>query len=131
ARLVGELGWQQVEPDVWSVPRASGPALARISVPPHSLREVLRGLPASATWWAWPGFGVAHWAGDLDAERVGMARTRAERAGGSLILLRAPLELKRQVGAWGTRPATVEWMGRLRDAFDPKRTISPGRYLVE
>jgi glycolate oxidase FAD binding subunit len=131
ARLAGDLGWQEVDPDVWTVPRATGPAVARISVPPRDLREVLRSLPARAAWWAWPGFGVAHWAGDLDAERVGMARARAERAGGSLVLMRAPLELKRQVGVWGARPATLEWMRRVRDAFDPKRTISPGRYIVE
>ena len=46
------------------------------------------------------------------------------------MLLAAPLALKRQVGAWGTPPPTIEIMRRLRDAFDPGRTLSPGRYLV-
>jgi glycolate oxidase FAD binding subunit len=131
ARQARELGWQEVDSSVWSLPRATGPALARVSVPARALRGVLRSLPASASWWAWPGLGVAHWGGDLDAERLGMARARAEREGGSLVLLRAPLELKRQVGAWGAPPSTLAWMRRLRDAFDPRRTISPGRYLVE
>ena len=42
----------------------------------------------------------------------------------------APAALKRQVGAWGSPPPTIELMRRLRDAFDPQRTLSPGRYVV-
>jgi FAD/FMN-containing dehydrogenase len=42
----------------------------------------------------------------------------------------APAELKRQAGAWGSPPATLDRMRQLRDAFDPERTLSPGRYLV-
>ncbi len=67
---------------------------------------------------------------DLDARTVKAAREAAERAGGSLVLLAAPVELKRQVGAWGSPPATLEWMRRVRDAFDPGRALSPGRYVV-
>ncbi len=85
---------------------------------------------ASGSWWASPGVGAAHWTGDLDAETVRRARSAAEAAGGSLVLLAAPIELKREVGAWGTPPATAEWMRRLRDAFDPGRTLSPGRYVI-
>jgi glycolate oxidase FAD binding subunit len=46
------------------------------------------------------------------------------------VLLAAPVELKRRVGAWGTPPATLEWMRRLKDAFDPGHCLSPGRFLV-
>ena len=58
------------------------------------------------------------------------ARGWAEAAGGSLVLISAPVELKQAVGAWGKPPDTVDRMRRLRDAFDPKRTLSPGRYVV-
>jgi len=130
-RLVAELGWTEAGPDAWEEhARQSGAAWARVSVPPVRLREVVDGLPAGSRWWASPGVGVAHWTGDLDAEAVRAARAAAERAGGSLVLLAAPVELKRAVGAWGTPPATAAWMTRLRDAFDPKRTVSPGRYVV-
>jgi glycolate oxidase FAD binding subunit len=130
-RLAGELGWAEAGRDAWDEhARRSGDAWARISVPPVRLRDVVDGLPADARWWASPGVGVAHWTGDLDREAVRSARTAAERAGGSLVLLAAPVELKRAVGAWGTRPPTAVWMTRLRDAFDPKRTLSPGRYVV-
>lgn len=130
-RLARELGWDEAEPEAWSeTPDQAAAALARIAVAPRQLRPVLRALPTGAVWWAWPAVGIAHWAGGLDTERVDLARAAAQRAGGSLVLLRAPLELKQQIGAWGSPPATLEWMHRLRDAFDPRRTISPGRFVV-
>jgi glycolate oxidase FAD binding subunit len=130
-RLAAELGWPEASPDAWEEhARRSGDAWARISVPPVRLRDVVAGLPAGASWWASPGVGTAHWTGDLDAGAVRAARAAAERAGGSLVLLAAPVALKREVGTWGTRPVTAPWMTRIRDAFDPGRTLSPGRYVV-
>ena len=130
-RMARELGWTEAAPDAWAEhARRSGAAWARISVPPGRLRDVMCGLPAGATWWASPGVGTGHWTGDLEADAVRRAREAAERAGGSLVLLSAPPELKREVGAWGARPATAALMAGLRDAFDPRRTISPGRYVI-
>jgi glycolate oxidase FAD binding subunit len=100
-RMAAELAWSRID---------EGPALpssgswARISAPATHLESLVVGLPNSAEWLALPGVGTAHW---LDAA-----------------------ELKRSAGAWGTPPSTLELMRRLRDAFDPKRTMSPGRYLV-
>ena len=135
ARMVTRLGWPEVDAGAWERHAALGPASAdeswaRISVPPAALREVVQRLRGATRWWGSPGVGVANWVGGLDAEAVRLARGAAERAGGSLVLVAAPVELKRQVGAWGTPPATLEWMRRLRDAFDPRRTLSPGRYVV-
>ncbi len=131
ARIVAELGWTETGREAWEEHASrSAETWARISVPPGRLREVVDGLPGGARWWASPGVGVAHWTGDLDAAAIRIARAAAERAGGSLVLLAAPVELKRAVGAWGTPPATAPWMGRVRDAFDPGRTLSPGRYVV-
>jgi glycolate oxidase FAD binding subunit len=57
-------------------------------------------------------------------------RSAVESAGGSLVLLAASDDLKRQVGSWGTPPPTLELMRRLKAAFDPTGTLNPGRYLV-
>lgn len=130
ARLAGELGWDDASSERWTQPLDWDGAVARIAVPPRDLRPVLARLPSGARWWAWPAVGVAWWSGELDAERVALARAAAERRGGSLVLVRAPVELKQQVGAWGAPPATLDWMRRVRDAFDPRRTIAPGRFLV-
>ena len=91
---------------------------------------MLRALPKEADWWASPGVGVAHWFDAADAETVAIVCRAVESAGGSLVLLAAPPALKRQVGAWGAPPATLDLMRRLRDAFDPQRTLSPGRFVV-
>jgi len=131
ARMARELGWTEVAPEAWDDhARRAADAWARISVPPGRLRSVVSGLPAGATWWASPGVGVAHWTGELEAGALLATREAAEDAGGSLVLLGAPPQLKRHVGAWGTAPATAAWMSRLRDAFDPQRTLSPGRYVI-
>jgi glycolate oxidase FAD binding subunit len=130
-KVAASLGWTQVGPEAWEEhSRRSAPTWARISVPAARLPELIASLPRSASWWASPGVGAAHWTGELDAEVVRLVRSIAEGVGGSLVLLAAPVELKREVGAWGTPPSTVAWMGRLRDAFDPRRTLSPGRYVV-
>jgi glycolate oxidase FAD binding subunit len=131
ARMARELGWAEASPDAWEEhARRSADTWARISVPPAHLREAVAGLPRAAAWWASPGVGVAHWTGDIEAGALRQVRAAAEEAGGALVLLAAPVELKREVGAWGTPPATAGWMRRLRDAFDPGRALSPGRYVV-
>ena len=130
-RIARELGWPEGPEDAWSEhARRAGSTWARISVPPGRLRDVVGRLPSKAVWWASPGVGVANWVGDLDAVSVRLARRAAEDAGGGLVLIAAPVDLKRQVGAWGTAPATLPWMTGLRNAFDPRRTLSPGRFLT-
>jgi glycolate oxidase FAD binding subunit len=129
-RMVAELGWAEAPADAWvEHARRGGPAWARVAVPPGHVREVT-GRLRGGNWWASPGVGVVHWTGDLDAESVRPARAAAEAAGGSLVLMAAPLALKRQVGAWGSAPPALDWMRRVRDAFDPGRTLSPGRYVT-
>ena len=129
-RMAAELGWSQAPAERWSDhSRRAGETWARISVPPGRLRALVAELPGG-DWWASPGVGVAHWTGDLDPESVRLARAAAEHAGGSLVLIAASVELKRQVGAWGSPPPTLDWMRRVRDAFDPARTLSPGRYVT-
>jgi len=44
--------------------------------------------------------------------------------------LAGPADLRRDAGAWGTPPATLHLMRRLRSAFDPNNVINPGRFVV-
>ena len=130
-RTVSDLGWRPATDGFWTEhSRQASDTWGRISAPPGSLLELVRGIPQGQRWWCSPGVGVAHWLDAADAEQVARLRAGAEREGGSLVLLAAPVELKRQVGAWGTPPATLDVMRRLKDAFDPGRSLSPGRYLV-
>ena len=130
-RARSDLGWEDGDPDFWeSHSRVSGPAWARISVPRASVAAVARLLPENATWFAEPGVGMIHWLDAPDAASVTAVRAAAVAAGGSLVLLSARLDLKAAAGAWGPPPASLDLMRRLRDAFDPDRTISRGRYVA-
>jgi glycolate oxidase FAD binding subunit len=130
-RVAGELGWQQVDNGFWTALSHRGSDhWARISVPDDTLRDVLARLPDGASCIALPGLGTAHWMNAADPDALREVREAAEAASGSLVLVAAPPDLKRAVGAWGRPPATAGVMRRLRDAFDPARSISPGRFLV-
>lgn len=130
-RILGELGWETVPDRFWKEHGDRGAERwARLSIRRDSLAGILRRLPPAARWIAQPGVGVAHWFDFDSAEEFRSLRAAIEAEGGSAVLLTAPPEFKRAVGAWGAPPPTVELMRRLRDAFDPTRTISPGRYLV-
>ena len=132
-RMEAELGWSEAPAGTWIEHgrRAGYGIWARISVPPRRLRALVDSLGQEATWWASPAVGVAHWTGDLGAASLRLVRNAAEEAGGSLVLLAAPVELKHELGAWGSPPSTLGWMKRLRDAFDPQHTLSPGRYVTD
>lgn len=130
-RAAAELGWRACEPGFWAAHAERGSATwARISVPRLALPQVLELLPTGHRWSCSVGVGTVQWLDASDAEQVSRIRTAAEATGGSLVLMAAPVELKRQLGTWGRPPSTLEWMTHLKDAFDPGRALSPGRYWV-
>jgi glycolate oxidase FAD binding subunit len=130
-RIVGELGWKAIEATAWDEHSRRAPERwARIAVPRQALRRLVQALPSGAEWWASPGVGIAHWAIASDAKVVLDVRARAEAAGGSLVMLAAPEDFMREVGPWGTPPATLEIMRRLKRAFDPDGVLNPGRFVV-
>jgi FAD/FMN-containing dehydrogenase len=130
-RMVAELGWKQAEMSVWVEHSRTGlESWARIAVPRHALREILATLPEKARWWASPGIGIAHWAFDSTSDDVAGVRHAAEKAHGTLVLMSAPAEVSKRIGAWGTPPETIGVMRRLKKAFDPDGTLNPGRFVV-
>ena len=130
-RMVTELGWPKADPSTWTNHSRSAPeSWARIAIPRHKLRTTLLALPRGAEWWASPGVGVACWSNITSADAVREARSAAESAGGSLVLMAAPVDLRRAVGAWGTPPPTLGVMQRLKKAFDPNHVLNPGRFVV-
>jgi glycolate oxidase FAD binding subunit len=130
-RMVAESGWKQADQSVWNEHSKRAPTTwARIAAPRLQLKAILESLPQGQRWWASPGIGIAHWSIDSDAQEVREVRTMVEAVGGTLVMLAAPDDLMREVGAWGTPPATLAIMQRLKDAFDPYRILNPGRFVV-
>jgi glycolate oxidase FAD binding subunit len=63
-------------------------------------------------------------------ERIaGRLRTATAALGGTLLLKRCPLELKRAVDVFGEPPPSFALMRRLKEELDPKGVLSPGRFL--
>jgi glycolate dehydrogenase FAD-binding subunit len=130
-RTVADLGWKKADGSVWKEhSKSAPPRWARIAMPRHQMRPILDKLGANEQWWASPGTGIANWTVTGGAEDVRTVRAAAVAAGGSLVLMAGPSELRHDAGAWGTPPATLHLMRRLRAAFDPNQVINPGRFVV-
>ena len=129
-RIAAELRWEPAPADFWARhAERRDERWARLSIRPGELRQLLRRLPEGSSWIAQPGSGVAHWFG-FQASALARVRTVAEEKGGSVVILASPPEVKSEAGAWGSPPTTAALMRSVRDAFDPDRCLSPGRYLV-
>jgi glycolate oxidase FAD binding subunit len=130
-RVISDLGWAVEDQSIWERHSRRAPVRwARIAAPRTALRQLVEQLPRGAGWWASPGIGVAHWAIASDAASVREMRARTEAAGGTLVMLAAPEDFLREVGAWGALPPTIEIMRRLKAAFDPDGVLNPGRFVV-
>jgi glycolate oxidase FAD binding subunit len=58
---------------------------------------------------------------------LGELREEIERDGGSLVVLTQPTSANR-VETWGTTGAPASLMRALKNQFDPKGTLNPGRF---
>jgi glycolate oxidase FAD binding subunit len=57
------------------------------------------------------------------------ARERLTALGGSLVVVKAPPHLKREVDVWGPPGDAIGLMRRVKERFDPDRRLSPGRFV--
>jgi glycolate oxidase FAD binding subunit len=60
---------------------------------------------------------------------IAETRERLVARGGSLVVVKAPPWLKREVDAWGPPGDAVGLMRRVKERFDPERRMSPGRFV--
>jgi glycolate oxidase FAD binding subunit len=99
--------------DLWEAARAGG---LEVSLQAHAAVVVayaaLRGGDAEAL-----------------AAAVVQARERLIRRGGTLVVLQAPLAVKRRVDVWGPVGDALPLMRRVKERFDPAGTMSPGRFV--
>src|SRR5215471_11732090 len=57
-------------------------------------------------------------------------RQRAENLGGSLVIEKAPVEIKHEIDSWGGFGSASELMKRVKTQLDPGNLLSPGRLLA-
>jgi glycolate oxidase FAD binding subunit len=63
------------------------------------------------------------------AEAVSRLRAFAGEAEGNLVVLEAPLEVKKRVDVWGLAEKALPLMQRPKAEFDPQRILNPGRFV--
>lgn len=107
---------------LWASERALGEKLARL----HILAQ--------------PGTGIVHIGGGLAigeehilsscAQAILHLRMMWAAHRGRVIVEHAPPEIKRHVDVWGDVGTSLPLMRALKHAFDPKRILSPGRFVA-
>jgi glycolate oxidase FAD binding subunit len=65
---------------------------------------------------------------DESARRIHEARRYVVERGGSLVVTSAPAEVKRRIDVWGEVEG-LDVMRALKQQFDPKSTLNPGRFV--
>jgi glycolate oxidase FAD binding subunit len=106
--------------------------IARLSTGPTLVVAACEALAtAGARVTAYPTAGVlrGRWSGSPDVAALEAVRRDAEAAGGAFVLEAAPVELKQRFDVWGALPPAFELMRRLKQQFDPNRTLNPGRFV--
>jgi glycolate oxidase FAD binding subunit len=116
-----------------------GALTCRLSLLPGDLASFLAPLEDEARSFgarlhllAHAGSGTAHLRVEIEASPLPFLRWlrfAARQRGGHLFVERLPLEDKRGFDVWGDPPAPLELMRRVKEAFDPKHTFSPGRFV--
>ena len=108
----------------------------RLGAPPAALAEAQAQLgrifPEATRWIAAADSGLLFVDAPLDgdaAERVQQAREALEPSGAALTIEQAPPELKRRIDIWGPAGPGARLMRRIKDEFDPNRTLNPGRFV--
>jgi glycolate oxidase FAD binding subunit len=56
-------------------------------------------------------------------------RKKLESRGGSLVILRCPLEIKSQTDVWGSAGDALALMRSIKAQFDPTGVLNPGRFV--
>jgi glycolate oxidase FAD binding subunit len=97
-----------------------------------ALIEAVGGIDGAASVLAWPTVGVVYvsWTRLDDVEgAIARLRAAAAAAGGTLVVERCPLDVKRRLDVFGPPPAGFDLMRSVKQQFDPAGVLSPGRYL--
>jgi glycolate oxidase FAD binding subunit len=129
--------WREIEA-LWTGP-AHG-LVAKVSLPPADIDAFVAkvdGAAASARL-EWRFVGQADGAGLVRLEGPGVdtlsaaleqLRAYAVGRGGSLVVLDCPAALKARVDVWGPPGDALPLMRRVKERFDPRAILNPGRFV--
>ncbi len=116
---------------------ASRPTLLKLTCRPSQLVELMpaveRLVPAGEgppPMVAHAGSGVLYVAlGSLEPDQLRPLVELAAARGGSAVVEQAPLDVRRVLDIWGPVRGDFDLMQRLKQTFDPRGTLNPGRFV--
>jgi glycolate oxidase FAD binding subunit len=122
-------------------PESEDEVVLKIGAPPAELAGVLdsvlgacerKGITSRITGHAANGVTLVGLSGGGEEAQVGVVEELREiwtRRGGSLVMLKAPLSMKKRVDAWGPVGDYLGLTQRVKEKFDPRGVLNPGRFL--
>jgi glycolate oxidase FAD binding subunit len=125
--------------ELWSSPGPASPAVAKVTTLPGSIAcaiEFLKYTTSSrkAKWkLTWQATGIGWLRLEAAPENLHAVlsdlRFELERVGGSLALFDHPASMSR-LDAWGKPGDALPLMRAVKNQFDPKNTLNPGRFVA-
>ena len=138
-----DAAWRRVT-DFGSDEQTSPAMTGRASVPPTKVPQVIKAVEKSThdaalepAILSQPGYGsiVVNWFSDNDApaeealsEAVTQARDAVHQAGGTLVIERCPVQVKAKLDVWDDVGESLAIMRRMKQQYDPKGVLNPGRF---
>jgi glycolate oxidase FAD binding subunit len=68
---------------------------------------------------------------DVSRALIGRLQPAAQRAGGHVVVLSSTLAGLTRQAVWGNATAATHWMGKVKQQFDPKGLLNPGRFVYD
>jgi glycolate oxidase FAD binding subunit len=146
--LAGQLGLQVIserderENELWqrlsetiTQPSAESAITCKIGVMPHTAVAMLAELEEIMGEQGWGTITTGNGLGRLHLEKLDSLsqleklRSLCQDRRGFLTLLEAPKEIKQQFEPWGYTGNALDMMRKLKEKFDPKNIMSPGRFV--
>jgi len=120
-------------------PLQTGRVVYRLTVPRASVAASVRAIhdwtvsefqpailsdPLTGTLW------VAEAERQTSPQRFADLLSLAQRCGGHTIIFAAPADTKKNIDVWGPAPPTLVLMRKIKNQFDPKAVLNPGRFMA-
>ncbi|SRR6266481_4387555 len=125
--------------DLWDAANSAALAVAKITTLPASIARTIETMQRITS------SHKTHWKLTMQATGIGWLRLEAsqeslqtvlsdlrfelERDGGSLVVSYRPSEMQR-IDVWGTPGDALPLMRAVKNQFDPRNTLNPGRFLA-
>jgi glycolate dehydrogenase FAD-binding subunit len=106
-------------------PPAELPAAMADLAGPHGGAGPISAHAGTGVLWAASGGGEV----PMLVNAITRTRERLAARGGTLVVVKAPAELKRAVDVWGPPGDALGLMRRVKERFDPGRRMNPGRFV--